>query len=33
MADVGQWYWEVWNEPDYAGFWNGTNASEAWARR
>jgi xylan 1,4-beta-xylosidase len=23
-ADVGQWYWEVWNEPDYAGFWNGT---------
>ncbi len=28
-ADVGQWYWEVWNEPDYSGFWNGTNASEA----
>jgi xylan 1,4-beta-xylosidase len=28
-ADVGQWYWEVWNEPDYTGFWNGTNASEA----
>src|SRR5215471_601704 len=28
-ADVGQWYWEVWNEPDYPGFWNGTNASEA----
>jgi xylan 1,4-beta-xylosidase len=27
-ADVGQWYWEVWNEPDYSGFWNGTNASE-----
>ena len=25
-ADVGQWYWEVWNEPDYAGFWNGTMA-------
>ena len=23
-ADVGQWYWEVWNEPDYSGFWNGT---------
>jgi xylan 1,4-beta-xylosidase len=23
-ADVGQWYFEVWNEPDYAGFWNGT---------
>ena len=29
MADVSQWYWEVWNEPDYAGFWNGTSASEA----
>lgn len=28
-TDVGQWYWEVWNEPDYTGFWNGTNASEA----
>ena len=28
-TDVGQWYWEVWNEPDYSGFWNGTNASEA----
>jgi len=28
-ADVGQWYWEIWNEPDYTGFWNGTNASEA----
>ncbi|MES1208782.1 MAG: carbohydrate-binding protein, partial [Pseudomonadota bacterium] len=24
MADVSQWYWEIWNEPDYAGFWNGT---------
>src|SRR6185295_11432987 len=24
MADVGQWYWEVWNEWDYAGFWTGT---------
>ena len=23
-TDVGQWYFEVWNEPDYAGFWNGT---------
>ena len=21
-ADVGQWYWEIWNEPDYPGFWN-----------
>jgi xylan 1,4-beta-xylosidase len=28
-TDVGQWYWEVWNEPDYPGFWNGTSASEA----
>jgi xylan 1,4-beta-xylosidase len=28
-ADVGQWYWEVWNEPDYPGFWNGMSASEA----
>jgi xylan 1,4-beta-xylosidase len=27
--DVGNWYWEIWNEPDYAGFWNGSNASEA----
>jgi xylan 1,4-beta-xylosidase len=26
MADVSQWYWEVWNEPDYAGFWTGTMA-------
>jgi xylan 1,4-beta-xylosidase len=24
--DVGQWYWEVWNEYDYSGFWNGTAA-------
>jgi xylan 1,4-beta-xylosidase len=22
--DVSQWYWEVWNEPNYAGFWTGT---------
>jgi xylan 1,4-beta-xylosidase len=29
MTDVAQWYWEIWNEPDYPGFWNGTNASEA----
>jgi xylan 1,4-beta-xylosidase len=21
--DVGQWYWEVWNEPNYTGFWTG----------
>ena len=32
-ADVGQWYWEIWNEPDYPGFWNGTNASEATAAK
>jgi xylan 1,4-beta-xylosidase len=32
-ADVGQWYWEIWNEPDYTGFWNGTNASEATAAK
>ena len=24
MADVSQWYWEVWNEYDYSGFWTGT---------
>lgn len=24
MADASQWYWEVWNEPDYPGFWTGT---------
>jgi xylan 1,4-beta-xylosidase len=29
MADVAQWYWEIWNEPDYPGFWNGSNSSEA----
>ena len=22
--DVGKWYWEVWNEPNYEGFWTGT---------
>jgi len=22
--DVGKWNWEVWNEPNYSGFWNGT---------
>ena len=32
-ADVGKWYWEVWNEPDYAGFWNGSDTNEALARR
>ena len=25
-ADVAKWYWEVWNEPNYPGFWNGTQA-------
>jgi len=25
-TDVGQWYWEVWNEPNYSGFWNGTQS-------
>jgi xylan 1,4-beta-xylosidase len=29
MTDVSQWYWEIWNEPDYPGFWNGSNSSEA----
>jgi len=29
MDDVSKWYWEIWNEPDYAGFWNGSNASES----
>ena len=23
--DVVKWYWEVWNEPDYPYFWNGTD--------
>jgi len=31
--DVGQWYWEVWNEPDYAGSWNGMNATENLAAK
>ncbi|HOU92900.1 MAG TPA: carbohydrate-binding protein, partial [Polyangiaceae bacterium] len=22
--DVARWYWEVWNEPNYSGFWTGT---------
>jgi len=25
-TDVGQWYWEMWNEPDYPGFWTSTIA-------
>ena len=32
-ADVEQWYWEVWNEPDYAGSWNGRNASASAAAK
>ena len=31
--DVGKWYWEVWNEPDYPGFWNGMDANEATAAK
>jgi xylan 1,4-beta-xylosidase len=31
--DVGQWYWEVWNEPDYPGFWNGSDKNEATAQK
>jgi xylan 1,4-beta-xylosidase len=31
--DVGKWYWEVWNEPDYAGFWNGSDKNEALAQK
>ena len=23
-AEVNQWYWEVWNEPDLKQYWNGT---------
>ena len=26
--DVGKWYWEVWNEPDYDGFWTGTDMNK-----
>ncbi len=31
--DVGKWYWEVWNEPDYPGFWNGMDANESTAQK
>jgi len=24
VAEVRKWYWEVWNEYDYSGFWNGS---------
>ncbi|MFL5306977.1 MAG: GH39 family glycosyl hydrolase [Polyangia bacterium] len=27
MDDVSKWYWEIWNEPDYSGFWNSTMAT------
>jgi xylan 1,4-beta-xylosidase len=29
VADVSQWYWEIWNEPDFSGFWNGSDAGES----
>jgi xylan 1,4-beta-xylosidase len=32
-TDVGNWYWEVWNEPDYAGFWNGSDKNEALSQK
>jgi xylan 1,4-beta-xylosidase len=31
--DVAKWYWEVWNEPDYAGFWNGVDANQTAAQK
>jgi len=31
--DVWQWYWDVWNEPDYAASWNGMNATENLAAK
>src|SRR5436190_1795449 len=32
-ADVATWYWEVWNEPDYPGFWNGSDKNESAAQK
>jgi xylan 1,4-beta-xylosidase len=32
IADVSRWYWEIWNEPDYIGFWRGDPASRTSAR-
>src|SRR6266496_1496634 len=32
IADVSRWYWEIWNEPDYIGFWQGDRASRTSAR-
>jgi xylan 1,4-beta-xylosidase len=26
--DVAKWYWEVWNEPDYDGFWSGKDMNK-----
>jgi xylan 1,4-beta-xylosidase len=31
--DVGQWYWEVWNEPDYPYFWNGMDKNESMSAK
>src|SRR4029079_18175044 len=31
--DVGQWYWEDWNEQDYSGSWNGMTAPETPAAK
>jgi len=31
--DVGKWYWEVWNEPDYSGFWNGSDKNESTSQK
>jgi xylan 1,4-beta-xylosidase len=28
MDDVSRWYWEIWNEPDYAAFWHGSNGAQ-----
>src|SRR3954451_22787549 len=33
IADVSQWYWEIWNEPDYIGFWHGDGASRTSSAR
>ncbi len=30
-AEVWQWYFEVWNEPDYQGFWGPTNPANGRA--
>jgi len=33
IAEVSQWYWEIWNEPDYVGFWQGDSASHSTSAR